>query len=467
MPFDVARLQEVAQRAKGVLKDRQPRERKPNQRPQRTARKSVTNYGDGPGTMLRKRLKAWGISSCAGCNKTAREMDELGPDECHRQRERLASEILPRAKQWMRKGEFRAWFMSRFSDRVEDAVLTVAILKLIDDAVIESRELRQRRTVDVMVVIAQGVGQWHESQTGFSELLGDAGITNCTEYLPPNQPSEVEEALREISPKVCIIRAMPFTAAEVAGMADGWPDVRFVVVCHSLPSHLVVWKDTLGKFADFIRLSNEKPNVYLGTPDERVPWGRLSKSIWLPNSTGEVPPGDDRGVIGPVDISLVGRRDTVKNVPNQIIAAAIANRTRECRLHLMISGGTADFEALAKACDIDCFVHQWQPHEQHRLRVAGMIDIGMQAGFCESFNYVALEHLLSGKPVVGSPAIRFLPTEMQADPNDIDGMAEMILNLAEQIDADPVGRKTEWREMGNRVAAELNAALPRIIRTLL
>lgn len=394
-------------------------------------------------------------------------MDALGPEECYRQRERLANEILPRAKSWLRKNEFRAWVTSRFSAELEDSALTTAILKLIDDAVEESRGLRQRRAVDVLAIIAQGVGQWHDSQTGFSELLGDAGIPNRTEYLPPGKPSEVEEAVRETSPKVCLIRAMPYTASEVAGMAERWPSVKFVVVCHSLPSHLVVWKDTLGRFADFVKLANERENVYLATPDERVPWGKLCKSVWLPNTTGEVPPGDDRGIIGPVDISLVGRRDTIKNFPNQIMAAAIANQTRRCRLHLMIKGDTADFESLAEASGIECFVHQWLPHDQHRARIAGLIDIGMQAGFCESFNYVALEHLMSGKPVVGSPAIRFLPPELQADQNDIEGMAEMILNLAEQIDADPVGRKAEWREEGNRVAAGLNAALAASVRSLL
>jgi hypothetical protein len=260
---------------------------------------------------------------------------------------------------------------------------------------------------------------------------------------------------------------MPYSADAVKDLAERWSGTRFVVVCHSLPSHLVVWKDTLGKFADFVRLANELPNVYLGTPDERQPWGRLCKSVWIPNTSGDVPPGDDRAIIGPVDLSLVGRRDTVKNMPNQIMAAALANQTRKCRLHLMVKGDIADMKALGEACGIETFVHDWRPHEEHRNRVANLIDIGLQAGFCESFNHVALEHLLSGKPVVGSPAIRFLPSELHADPNDLEGMAALILRLAEQIDADPAGSKTRWREIGQGVAEGLNAAVVDSLRKLL
>ena len=90
------------------------------------------------------------------------------------------------------------------------------------------------------------------------------------------------------------------------------------------------------------------------------------------------------------------------------------------------------------------------------------VDVGLQCSFSESFNYVAIEHLAAGVPVVGSSATRYLPKEWQADPErpeEIADKLESILNSEIQ--------PSMCREIAERVAAENNMLFHRTIEGLL
>lgn len=443
--IDLANFEQLKDRANAVMKAKRGAPSK---------RRSVRNHATGPGTLLSRKFAEWGVSGCKGCNATAKKMDQWGPAKCRENREVLAAEILPRAKK----------LIAETGSDADDTAILGAVIEEIDTAIAESERL-QKKSVDVLLIVSTGGSQWKEEQTGFLDLLSGHGIDAQATSI--QVLSDLQQTLAETRPRLCIIRAMPMTADEMRPIAAAWPETRFLVCCHSLPSHLAVWNGGVEKFTAYVQLANELPNVYLATPDEREPWAKLTQSVWLPNSVSTIEPGKPRELAGPVELSLVGRRDVVKNVPNQIIAAAIANQSRPMRLHLIVNGEHQDFKALAQACGLPVYTHGWMPHEQHRRRVAKLIDIGLQCGFCESFNYVALEHLLAGKPVVGSRTVRFLPASLQADPNDVEEIAELMLALAADIDSDPQGAHGTCRGIGERVAAHVNEALIETLKGLL
>lgn len=440
---DLSRLEDLKVRASNAIKSKRGTPSK---------RRSVKNNATGPGTILSRKFAEWGVTGCAKCKSTVKKMDNWGPAKCRENRDELAAEILPRAKA----------LLAGMTD-ADDRAITAAILEEIDSAIAESERL-QKKSVDVLLIVSTNGNQWKEEQTGFLDLLSESGITAQATSI--HVVSDLPQTLAETRPAVCIIRAMPMTADELRPIADAWPETRFLVCCHSQPSHLTVWKGGVEKFTGYINLANELDNVWLATPDEREPWGKITKSIWIPNTVSPIEPGKP-GIVGPVDLSLVGRRDSVKNVPNQIVAAGIANQTRTMRLHLIVNGEHQDFAALAEACGLTVYTHGWLQHDAHRKRIANLIDIGLQAGFCESFNYVALEHLLCGKPVVGSKTVRFLPESFQVDPNDVYEIAELILAFADDIDRDETGTLETCRDIGVRVAEHVNGALISTLKGLL
>lgn len=432
---------------------------------------------NGCGSILKERLTEWKIPGCIGCIGTAKKMNRLGPSGCAEKRDELIEEILPRARKWVeRDGAFGGKVLERIKSlpggslfaKAEDAALRLAIGKLLIDYAISEAVSRQKKTaVDVMMVIAHGVGQWHERQTGFDALCAANGIRSTTVYME-QEIRQLEEAVRDWMPKICVIRAILFDGDDLYGIAERFPATQFVLVCQSLPSHLLTWDGTLDKFTACLLLSQTMPNVWLATPDEREPWrGLTPRSLWWPNCSADVPMVDTGPIVGPIDLSLVGRKDLVKSFPNQIMAAAIANKTRRCRLHVMVRDNPRDLCELAVACGLEVFTHAWKDHDAHRQRIGALIDIGLQAGFCESWNYVALEHLLAGKPVVGSSTIRFLTPDMVADPNDVHGMAAMILRLAERIDSDPQAERRRFRDVGERAMNVVNLEVVAMLRRML
>lgn len=434
----------------------------------------VRQYKDGPGTLLGERLKAWGISGCMACNQTAKKMDEWGPDKCREEMDTLVAEITPRAKRWMREGSFRsAVAKTLVLFGVEDMATEHVLRHVLEDAISNSKRKIEARSTSVVQIIAQGVAHWREAQTGFVCTLERFGISATVQQCGPI--SDVEGVVNELNPKVCIVRALPYTAEDFASLAKKHPNVQFVVYCHGVPSHLLNWAGLVSKFASYIDLSRSCGNVWLASPDERVQWKHWTpRALWLPNSIGDMPRATDRPIVGPVNLTMVGRHDMIKNFPNQMFAAALAGKQRKVRLHLMIHGatqrgpaGSVELERLASSLDLDYMVHPHMEHDRHRVRIAGLADICLQASFCESFNYVALEHLVAGIPVVGSPAIRFLPSDMQTDPNDIDGMAERILHWADMLDRRNEETRDRCRAIGDSVSIASNSALTSTLKWML
>lgn len=88
---------------------------------------------EGPGEELKNILQARGIRSCeVGCDETAIKMNELGADGCREKLDELVEEILPRARQWVRKNYKGSRLIPRFA---KDPVIRLNLRSVILQAI--------------------------------------------------------------------------------------------------------------------------------------------------------------------------------------------------------------------------------------------------------------------------------------------------------------------------------------------
>jgi hypothetical protein len=70
--------------------------------------------------------------------------------------------------------------------------------------------------------------------------------------------------------------------------------------------------------------------------------------------------------------------------------------------------------------------HEWCPREDF-LKICATMDIGLQCNFSETFNIVSADLISQGVPIVGSREIPWATRFFNADPNDSNDIARMML----------------------------------------
>lgn len=127
--------------------------------------------------------------------------------------------------------------------------------------------------------------------------------------------------------------------------------------------------------------------------------------------------------------------------------------------HLQLNGLSADpaYRGLLEALKIPFDDRGWMPAADYARAIAA-VDLGLQASFAESYNYVAAEHLARGVPVLVSrmvPVARLLPDDLRAalTVDDADDAAALRARIAALL-SDRAG----LRVMGARAGAALREA---------
>lgn len=286
---------------------------------------------------------------------------------------------------------------------------------------------------DVLLVVGRppAPGWWETRGRLCVDLLGERDITAACVTLP--SPARLEQLIEELRPRLIINRAVLIDLDVTERLARQYPRVKFVAVNHSSIAHFATTPDIWRKHWAYFRLAEQLPNCYLATPDERNLQAALrpdiaGKLVWLPNPV-RMTDWTPRSMGEPPTVSLIAAGRPMKNLPTQLLAYGLASRARPMRLLVSTRGGIASM--LREAChhlQIDAEFADWQdwPEYQERLQ---SIDIGLQVSHTESFNYVALEHMLAGVPVVGSSAIRYLPGFCQAPIDDPRAQSQLTLTF--------------------------------------
>lgn len=309
-------------------------------------------------------------------------------------------------------------------------------------------------------------GWWTTKGELSVRLLKEVGITAAC-VVNPND-AELPCLLDWLKTKLLVNRGFLISPETTDRLAIAFPKIKFLAMNHSSYPFLVsspwAWK----RHTQFMAMAERRKNCYVGTPDERNHLAAIrpdlaAKLVWIPNGS-DVPAWRSRPMGEPPLVSLIGAGRQLKNFPNQLAGFALAARSREMRLLLSVRGEMD--ELLAEALgylgiEAETDVRPWVDWQDYQDRIRA-VDCGLQVSFTESFNYVGLEHLLLGAPVVGSTALRFLPTEWRADPEDPQAIAAQILDRLGNWEADsPAARRlaTRFVQQRNRQFQEAIAGL--------
>jgi glycosyltransferase involved in cell wall biosynthesis len=212
-----------------------------------------------------------------------------------------------------------------------------------------------------------------------------------------------------------------------------------------------------------LAVARRRENCWYGVVEQRGSTRRVfgRKCLWVPNAF-HAPfawPLWPLGERPAVSIDCANR--LLKNIPNQIVATALAARHRDLTLKLFIDR-PEQLESLLLDCGVEYEIILPKPWQQHVDEISTSVDVGLQCSFSESFNYTCLEHLYAGKPVVGSRAIAFCPWQVD-DPDDPEAIARLLLDVLNRYDECSV----EARERAVEVIARNNAALVDVVDGLL
>lgn len=313
-----------------------------------------------------------------------------------------------------------------------------------------SSETHGNTPCEVLSVLSGGDDQWTAYRgTRFGAWLRrNTGIEHG--WCLQRDAEWLAEEARLRGARVIISEAQVIPIAAAAKMAAALPDVKIVHLLHGVPA----WCASSGPGQTYgeIRQSRELTNVYVGTVSDpsAMAWLPGSKIVHLPNPI-EVPgemhlraplkrPLSDQ----PLCVSLIARPSPVKNWGGMLAALGILAQRRPVRA---LIGGRDNTpfhkEHLAYLNDLE-IESELIPFGDWSLtlsRVADCVHVGLAVGYSDALNLIAAEHCLAGIPVVGSPALDWLPKSWIASPQDPIAMANIVERHARSHTAGRLGRQ--------------------------
>jgi hypothetical protein len=282
---------------------------------------------------------------------------------------------------------------------------------------------------------------------------------------------DLELQIKKVRPRLVFLRAFAIPAHRVAQLANAFPQIRFLCVCHSSQTDLSRAQSWLPHQTGFLKLSQTMENVYYGTPDERVPLAAAvdnpERVLYVPNTIPAFDNPGPREAIGDLALSLVGGwRGGLKNELNQVVAAMIVAQKMECPVRLIVIGRGCDemsLQSFTSLSPLKLEVLGELPWSQCMDAIRQRVDIGLQCSFTESFNYVAAEHLAMGRPVVGSWSIRYLSPMMQVNADDPGAIAERVIRIQHKL----LTHSREAAGIADGLAKRLNDELASVVGRLM
>lgn len=318
-------------------------------------------------------------------------------------------------------------------------------------------------TCDVLMLIGNTGSEkfLHMRGTPCVLTLNEAGIP-CRAVMYDDM-DEIVELIDTLNPKLVYIRSMVLTAGETRHLARKYPDITFISVNHSSQGDLGRSPLSMGRQADILKLTQELDNVWFGDADETTVWGELGyeRAIWMPFPVRSIEVGLTSYVRTHTTISLISQPRDLKNIPNQILALGLLEKRRPGEFMALVSDDLKPcYFGMLDVAGVNYSKVPFMPWEEYMAFLKNRVDIGLQCSFTESFNFVSIEHMLLGIPVVGSSAIRHIHPDLKVDPNDPHQICALLERAA----------KYKWatcvRESALKVQSHCNRAFVEVIDRL-
>lgn len=250
--------------------------------------------------------------------------------------------------------------------------------------------------------------------------------------------NSIDRLVFQNSPTRVVIEAVWATPAKLAELQKLYPKIQWTVRVHSEIPFLALEGMAIGWLAEYRKQGIE---VAFNSAQTVSDFLAIGASVYLPNWYPLDPPASQ--VVG---ASAEGRSATIlhvgcfgairplKNQLEQAFAAVLYARKLKKALWFHMNGSRIEqnggsslrsIEALLHTTAIggNLVLHPWLDHGGFRALVKQM-DICLQVSLSESFNIVAADAVSQHVPLVGSPAIAWLPSASQANPASASDIAE-------------------------------------------
>lgn len=327
-------------------------------------------------------------------------------------------------------------------------------------------------TCQVLTVLGTALASWTQFRgVAVKQLLADHGIAHSWTHYGSESTLGIQIERSQCSLVINELWTIPATV--VNNLATRFPGVRFVNMNHSSPSFMVHLDRPVSiarrmeLLEQYDQLAAIHPNVYHGTVMgvDRFELNG-SKVVSIPNPIRTPPPVPAR-MPDPklLSLSLICRFCPMKNLVGQVAAVRMVAKERAVSLLIMTTynPGMDRFVRDLRVAGVNTTVLEWDTWENVMHLIGLYVDIGLQVSLSESLNMVALEHMMLGKPVVGSQAIEYIPHEWQANPQDPGDIAGKILTHSACLGA----RGAEAKTIADRVCKENNQRFLTSIQSLL
>lgn len=281
-----------------------------------------------------------------------------------------------------------------------------------------------------------------------SVMKGDVSIVEVTEW---TRQSDIIDSITAIDPKIVVYGAwLPGYKPLTKAVRAAKPGVKQVVAWFSNFSQMEFTRNELPAFAEVRAMvkRGELDEVWMSSEEDALTLSKTDKSIKFYPCPYDLKLHRQHPYImesGKIKVSLFCTPGPRKNLSNQIVACS---SVPGLELHLNGLSQNPEFAKLVNELGIHTVDHGWMDKEEYR-RVAASMDVGLQVTYAETFNYVALEHMLQGTPVVASrmvPVVSWDPSLSQLIVDRADSSSEIASKIiqaaASRATLSPIVRKS-------------------------
>lgn len=233
--------------------------------------------------------------------------------------------------------------------------------------------------------------------------------------------NSIDALVTQYAPARVVLEAIWVTPAKMAHLQKLHPKVRWTVRIHSETPFLAQEGMAVDWIASYVRLGIE---VAFNSPYTAADFAIVGKATYLPNYYPLRKPRSRKAHSGRLDVGCFGAVRPLKNQLIQAMAAIEFAKKAGLSLHFHMNGSRIEQDGSNNLKNIRALfavvgkpyklvLHDWMGHEDFLELIAEM-DICLQVSLTESFNITSADAVSMGVPLIGSPAIRWLPARSQA-----------------------------------------------------
>jgi hypothetical protein len=280
---------------------------------------------------------------------------------------------------------------------------------------------------DVLHVAPQAQ-QWRQHMLDYLAVTPPE-LRTCFANTPA--PCHLPTFVEATNCRLLVIHTALADAAAIASLTAFRPELRVCLVFHGSQASMSTNQRWVAAQKQALELSCENSHVWFATPEPTAPFTALGYerfAVWpntIPAPVSTVP----RTLHDPPVLLLAGRDDVIKAKATNVLAAGLVNKQRPVNLSLVVAGNVQPLMDMAATASIATTSVPYRDVPEFRQFLSNDTDVLMSATLTDACQYTALDALLQGRPVVGSPALRYLPNDWQADPNDPAAIARAVLGI--------------------------------------